>query len=221
MAVRNVSGRAAAWCAGILALVLLASCAGPSWTYVTNSADRTYLKVPTTWHQVDTGELASKLGIKTAAGSGMWFTAYDADSAPSATHVFGDATEAPIMFVFVRGLPESARGSYSLDTLRDLLNPVSPSAQQQAAMLGAGSAPITTISDTVLTPGHGLHGVHVVYGKQSAMGGSPQVYDQIGYLNDDSSKLYLFVVQCSVQCYQDRQKEIANVVSSFTVREKP
>lgn len=219
MAVRNVPGRAAAWCAGVLSLLLVASCAGPSWTYVTNSADKTYMKVPTTWHQVDNGALASKLGIKNASGSGMWFAAYDADPSPSVEHVFGDATEAPIMFVFVRKLPEAARGSYSLDTLRDLLNPVSPSAQQQAAMLGGGAG-ITTISDTVLTPGDGLHGVHVVYGKQSPIG-SPQVYDQIGYLNDDASKLFLFVVQCSVQCYQDRQKEITGVVSSFTVREKP
>jgi hypothetical protein len=44
--------------------------------------------------------------------------------------------------------------------------------------------------------------------------------DQTLYLNDDASKLYLFFVRCSTECYQQRQKEITNVVSSFTVLEK-
>ena len=217
MRVRGWRSRLTAACAVALAGVLAAGCAGPSWTYVTNSADRTYMKVPTTWHQVDGTALAGKLGIKP---SSAWFTAYDADATPSADHLFGPATASPIMFVYVRDVPESARGGFSLDTLRDMINPVSPSAQQQASMMSAPGEQVTTISAQVLTPGHGLHGVHVVYGKRSPLG-SPQVYDQTGYLNDDSSKIYLFVVQCSVDCYQQRQKEITNVVSSFTVRETP
>ena len=170
---------------------------------------------------MDTSALAAKLNIRTSQGSPIWFTAYDADAIPSVDHVFGAATAAPIMFVFVRDIPQTDRGQFSLDTLRDMLNPVSPMARQQAAMLGGGTSPITPISDTVLTPGHGLHGVHVVYGKESATGGTPQIYDQIGYLNDDASMVYLFVVQCSLDCYQQRQKEIAGVVSSFTVKESP
>jgi hypothetical protein len=221
MPIRNRRGRrVAAWCAGLLTTVLLSGCA-TSWTYVTNSADRTYLKVPTTWHEVDTSALGAKLNIRTSKGSPIWFTAYDADATPSVDHVFGAGTNAPVVFVFVRDIPESDRGQFSLDTLRDVLNPVSPIARQQAAMLGGGASPITPISDTVLTPGHGLHGVHIVYGKDSPAGGTPQIYDQIGYLNDDASMLYLFVAQCSLDCYQQRQREIANVVSSFTVKESP
>ena len=38
----------------VAALVaLVAGCGSPEYTYVTNSTDRTYLKVPTTWRQID------------------------------------------------------------------------------------------------------------------------------------------------------------------------
>ena len=50
-------------------------------------------------------------------------------------------------------------------------------------------------------------------------GGPSQVFDQIAYVNDDASKLYMFYVRCSSDCYEQRKQEIANVVSSFTVRE--
>lgn len=220
MGVRRWRARCAAGLGAGLTALQLAGCAGPSWTYVTNSADKTYLKVPTTWHQVDPAALRGKLGIDSTNQAGMWTTAYDASATPSVDHLFGNTTDAPIAFVFVRSLPESARGQYSLDRLRDLINPVSPSAQQQAATTPSGDGTVTTISDEVLSPGKGVHGVHVIYGKQSASG-TPQVYDQIGYVNDDASMLYLFVAQCSLQCFQQRQSEITNVVSSFTVREKP
>ena len=49
--------------------------------------------------------------------------------------------------------------------------------------------------------------------------GRSQVFDQIAYVNDDASKLYMFYVRCSTDCYEQRKQEIANVVSSFTVRE--
>ena len=74
------------------------------------------------------------------------------------------------------------------------------------------------MEDQVLTPGDGLRGVHVVY-RYKIGGGPPQVFDQIAYVNDDASKLYMFYVRCSTDCYQQRKQEIANVVSSFTVRE--
>jgi hypothetical protein len=212
MAVRGWRG----WCAAMLAGLSLAGCAGPSWTYVTNSQDRTYLKVPTTWHQVDQAQIKARFNVKDS--SGLWLAAYDADANPSIDHLFGDAS-APVIFAIVRDVPQSSRGQLSLDELRDFFTPVSPAGQQAASMSGAGGS-VTTISDEVLTPGHGVHGVHVVYGKTPPIG-SPQVYNQVGYLNEDASKLYLFVAQCSLDCYQQRKQEITTVVSSFTVREKP
>jgi hypothetical protein len=47
------------------------------------------------------------------------------------------------------------------------------------------------------------------------------VFDQTVYVNDDASKLYMFFVRCSTECYEQRRQEIESVVSSFTVREGP
>jgi len=213
---------ASAW-AILVAAVLLAGCGGPAYTYVTNSAERTYLKIPNSWRPIDDSALDAALGLDptlTDEQRGLWLQAYDADATPSAEHLFGLQTASPITLIAVKDVPASMRGQYSLDKLRDFFVPVSPAGQQQAAMTSSSRGDVTVVSDEVLTPGDGLHGVHVVYRLRYPVG-SVQVFDQTAYLNDDASKIYLFFVQCSSECYQQRQKEITAVVSSFTVREKP
>ena len=207
----------------VAALVaLVAGCGSPDYTYVTNSTDRTYLKVPTTWRQIDGKAMDDAIGFDstlTEEERGLWFEGYDADDAPSPLHLFGPSASAPAAFVSVQQIPESVRGQFSLDKLRDLFYPVSPSAREAAEMdPTSGLTDFALVSDEVLTPGKGLRGVHSVF--RYRMGdGPPQMIDQTAYLNDDASKLYMFFVRCSTECYQQRQQEIGNVVSSFTVRE--
>lgn len=207
----------------VVVLVLLAGCAGPQYTYVTNSTDRTYLKVPNSWRPIDPKAIDAALGLDTTvkdADRGLWLQGYDADAAPSPDHLFGATATAPATLIGVQDVPTSARGSYSLDKLRDLFYPVSPAGQQQAAADPTSVVQdLSVMSDEVLTPGQGVRGVHTVF-RYRVAGGPPQVMDQTLYLNDDASKLYLFFVRCSTECYQQRQKEITSVVSSFTVKEK-
>ena len=207
----------------VAALVaLLAGCGAPEYTYVTNSTDRTYLKVPTSWRPIDDKAMNDAIGFDptlTEEERGLWFEAYDADAEPSPMHLFGPSAAAPAAFVGVQQIPESARGQFSLDRLRDLFYPVSPSAQEAAEMdPTSGVTDLTLVADEVLTPGNGLRGVHSVF-RYRVGDGPMQMMDQTAYLNDDASKLYMFFVRCSTECYEQRQKEIGNVVSSFTVRE--
>ena len=69
----------------VAALVaLVAGCGSPDYTYVTNSTDRTYLKVPTTWRQIDGKAMDDAIGFDptlTEEERGLWFEAYDADTA--------------------------------------------------------------------------------------------------------------------------------------------
>lgn len=214
--------RRAAWL-GVLAVVaLLTACGAPEYTYVTNSQDRTYLRIPHSWQPIDERSLDEAIGLDpsdTEQQSGFWLEGYDADATPSADHLLGQHSAAPAVFIGVRDVPETARGQISLDLLRDLFRPVSASAREEEAMNPA--SPFTgfaLMDDEVLTPAAGLRGVHVVY-RYRISGGPSQVFDQIAYVNDDASKLYMFYVRCSADCYQQRKQEIANVVSSFTVRE--
>ena len=207
----------------LLALVaMLAGCGAPEYTYVTNSADRTYVKLPSSWRPIDKKALDDAIGLDPTLSDeerGLWLEGYDADSAPSPLHLFGPSASAPAAFVSVQQIPESARGQFSLDKLRDLFYPVSASAREAAEMdPTSGLTDFALMTDEVLTPGDGLRGVHSVF--RYRMGnGSLQMIDQTAYLNDDASKLYMFFVRCSTECYEQRQQEIGNVVSSFTVRE--
>lgn len=205
-------------------LVLLAGCGTPEYTYVTNSDDHTYLKIPYSWQQIDAQALDAAYGLDPtmdARRRGVWLAGYDADAAPSATHLLGPHAAAPAVFIGVQDVPPASRGQVSLDVMRDLFRPVSPAARQRAAaspesaLTGFG-----LIADEVLTPGNGLRGVHVVY-RYRVDGGPFQIFDQTVYANDDASKVYMFFVRCSTECYQERQQEIEAVVSSFTVRETP
>jgi hypothetical protein len=83
----------------------------------------------------------------------------------------------------------------------------------------AGVNDFVLVSEEVLTPSKRLRaGVHSVF--RYRVGERPtHMIDQTAYLNDDASKLYLFFVRCSTECFEQRRREIGNVVSSFTAPE--
>ena len=205
----------------LLALALLAGCGAPRYTYVKNSADHMYVKIPASWHSIDQKDLDNAIGLdpaEDASSRGLWLQGYDAADTPSALHLFGSSAPEPAVLVSVQQGPQASRGGLSLDGLRDFFFPVSPTARQNnqnPQLTGFG-----LLADDVLTPGDGVRGVHTVF-RYRLGGGPPQMMDQTGYLNDDASKVYLLLVRCSTTCYKDRHGEIENVVSSFTIREKP
>jgi hypothetical protein len=203
-------------------VALLAGCGAAEYTYVTNSDDRTYVKLPATWRPIDKKALDDAIGLDPTLSDeerGLWLEGYDADPVPSPLHLFGPSAPAPAAFVSVQQVPETMRGQFSLDRLRDLFYPVSETARQAAEVdPTTGLSDFVLISDEVLTPGEGLRGVHSVF-RYRMDDGPPQVIDQTNYLNDDASKLYMFFVRCSSECYEQRKGEIDRAVSSFTVRE--
>jgi len=218
----RVASRALLLAAAAALVWLVSGCGAPEYTYVTNSAEKTYVKLPTTWRQIDKKALDDAIGLDPALSDtdrGLWLEGYDASAEPSPSHLFGPSAPDPAAFVSVQQIPQSARGQFSLDKLRDLFYPVSPTARQMAEVdPTTGLSDFALLADEVLTPGAGLHGVHTVFRYRMA-DGPLQIIDQTAYLNDDASKLYMFFVRCSTECYEKRQQEIGNVVSSFTVRE--
>ena len=201
--------------------VLLAGCGAPAYTYVKNSADHMYVKIPASWHSIDQDDLDDAIGLdpaESAQSRGLWLQAYDAADTPSPLHLFGSSATEPAALVSVQQVPAANRGRLSLDGLRDMFFPVSPGAResnQNPQLTGFG-----LVTDDVLTPGDGVRGVHTVF-RYSLAGGPPQMMDQTAYINDDASKIYVLLVRCSTTCYKDRHGEIDDVVSSFTIREKP
>jgi hypothetical protein len=199
----------------------LAGCGAPTWNYVTNKEERTYAKVPVTWRDVSAG-ISPVQGIFGHDPSTFsWVRAFDADAAPSIEHATGiTAPASPTMVVVVLDVPEELRGVVALDTLRDLMFPVSERAQMQMALQPRpGLGGFKLLADKTLTPGDGLRGVRSIFG-YSLNGGPPQVFDQTAYTNDAASKIYLIIVRCSLECFSKNSAEINDVASSFTVREQ-
>ena len=216
--------------AAALAVVILggtflgaaSGCAAPDHTYVANTPNRTYFKVPASWHEIDqnalkqTGTQAS--ASPTPASDSEWLTAYDAAKAPSITHLVASDTPDPIVYVSVQPL-STAGGQISLDNLRDLVLPVTASAREAAANSPTSFSGFHLVSDAVLAPKSGLRGVHEVF-QYRVEGGPLQTFDETAYTNKDGSKVYLMLLRCSSACYEARHAELESVTTSFTIQER-
>ena len=201
------------------------ACGASEYHYVTNSADRTYFKVPSSWREIDQRELARRFGdgiaTSTTSTPGFWMVGYDAHQAPTLTHLLGPNNDEPALLATVQHVPPEERGALSLDSMRDFFLPVSESARSRAGIdPTSGLSGFALYADEVLTPGAGIRGVHTVF-RYRVDGGPYQIFDLTGYINDDASKVYQLIVRCSASCYDQRRAEIQTIVSSFTVRENP
>jgi hypothetical protein len=201
-------------------------CAAPEYTYVENSDQKTYFKVPHEWHQAATGDLDDILSgtnpdsANAAARQRMWWSvAYDADADPTAAHLLTSrVTEQPIVYARVARLTESQRNAISLDTLRDMFLPVTADAREAAAPTTQLTG-FELVTDQLLTPDDGLHGVRVVFDYELA-DGVLHTFDQTALVNNTGDTLYLLIIRCSTSCYRERSGELDTIATSFTVRSK-
>ena len=200
------------------------ACGAPEFTYVKNSGQKTYFKVPHQWHQIGTDTLDDVLSgtnpdsaAKDVRQQLWWSVAYDAADEPNAAHLLTDlVTDEPIVYARVSQLTENQRNVVSLDLLRNIFLPVTADARQAAA----ATLPLTgfeLVHDEVLTPSSGLHGVRVIYDYELA-DGVLHTFDQTALVNNDGSKVYLLIIRCSTTCYRERSSELDTIAKSFTVR---
>ncbi len=201
-------------------------CAPPAFTYVKNSGQKTYFKVPHEWHETQTSSLDDLLtgtnpdsATSQARRQQWWSVAYDADADPAADHLISQSpTEQPIVYARISPLTQAQANEVSLDTLRNSFLPVTDDARQAADQNGGiGLTGFELVDDQVLTPSSGLHGVRVIYDYQLGSG-VMHTFDQTALVNNDGSKLYLLIIRCSTSCYRARSSEMDAIAKSFTVR---
>lgn len=216
------AGVAAATVAAVIAGT--GACATPEFTYVKNSDQRTYFKIPHGWHEIGTDSLDDVLsGTKPDSATSelrqrlWWSVAYDASADPTPDHLLtSDITQAPIVYARVAQLTESQQNAVSLDMLRNMLLPVTTEAREAVASTTQLTG-FELLHDEVLTPANGLHGVRVIFNYELAYG-VLHTFDQTALVNNDGSKLYLLIIRCSGSCYRERSSELDTVATSFTVR---
>ena len=199
-------------------------CGVPEFTYVKNSEQKTYFKVPHDWHEVSTNSLDDVLsGTNPDSATAelrqqlWWSVAYDASADPTPDHLLTNGvTDKPIVYVRVAQLTEPQQNAVSLDRLRNVFLPVTDDAREAASTTSELTG-FELVHDEVLTPASGLHGVRVIFGYELASG-VLHTFDQTALVNNDGSKLFLLIIRCSRICYRERSGELDEIATSFTVR---
>jgi hypothetical protein len=197
--------------------VTLSGCAAPQYTYVANSGQSTYFKVPNGWHKISDSSLSSELRTATGSSGGGWTVAYEAGRKPTAGDFLSFGTAEPFVFAEVGQLSSTASNALSYDTLRDFFLPVTSTARQNAAAQGFPLTSFKQIRDQTLTLTQGVHGVRETF-EYTYTGGIADTFDEVALTNADQTVVYLLVLHCTTSCYSKDQSEINDVMSSFTIR---
>lgn len=202
----------------VLLGLAVAGCAAPQFTYVTNSSQHTYFKVPSGWRQISAGALAAAVnGGSSKPQAGVWTVGYDGSTQPEANHVLGAENQQPFAYSVVAAVNQTTTNELSYNDLRDFFLPVTSAARSSAARSGFPLTNFKLISDSMLELSQGVHGVREIY-DYSYPDGSVNTFDQVALTNADDTEVYLLLVHCLASCYSKHQSEIDTVMKSFTVR---
>jgi hypothetical protein len=202
----------------VLLALAVAGCAAPQFTYVTNSSQHTYFKVPSGWRQISAGALAAAVnGGNSKPQAGVWTVGYDGSTPAAADHVLGAENQQPFAYSVVAAVNQTTTNELSYNDLRDFFLPVTAAARASAAKSGFPLTNFKLIGDSMLELTQGVHGVREIY-DYSYPDGSVNTFDQVALTNADDTEVYLLLVHCLASCYSKHQSEIDTVMKSFTVR---
>jgi hypothetical protein len=196
-------------CGAVAVAALAAACSGTGYSYIKNSDDRTYFRVPDQWTLYDEDALTADLAPREreAARETSWQVGFDASPKPSLRHVLDVKSKHPTGFAVVQELDFDAADTLSLMGLRNAFFDVDVAVQNQAGEI---------ITYETLELDGGFHGFHLV-ADLVADGGRTATLDQTTVIDQATSKMYALIIMCAAQCYADNSDKIDRVVGSWTV----
>jgi len=195
--------------------VTVTGCGAPQYTYVANSNQSTYFKVPHGWHKID-GAALQKVEAELQYPAGGWQVAYEAGTDPSANDFLGFGSNQPFVFAEIGKLTPAGSQDLSYNILRDIFLPVT-STTRQSEPANYPLSSFKQIRDENLTPGLGVHGVRETF-SYTLNGGPTDTFDEIALTNAEQTVVYFIVLHCTSSCYSSDQTAINDVMSSFTIR---
>ena len=203
--------------AAVLALLLLSACA-PSKQYEGSKSEGVFYSVPNDWQRVDSKTLA-KEESKNASQDAL-------DRLSMVTYQMGftkaknisprdvfmlKPTDQPVLYVRFRDLFPEERNAISLNTLRNIILPVTD--LQDGTINNDRNFQLYDDQEVIEKGGRG---VNLLYSFDYE--GVNETVNQVALYSNDQSKIYLFIIRCSTVCYKKNVDEIDNIVKSFTVR---
>jgi hypothetical protein len=194
----------------------LSACGAPQYTYVADSAARTYYKVPYSWHQISQQALNAALVAAGGSGAGVWSTAFDAGAPPSASHFLAPNVAQPFVFSEVGTLSPTVSAELSYNVLRDFMLPVTSNSRATAAQSGFPLTNFKQLRDQTISAKQGVHGVRETF-QYTFPNGISDTFDEEVLTNADQTVVYFLMEHCTNDCYSQNQNNINTVMSSFTV----
>ena len=210
----------------LLAVVALASISAFSgcasgYQYIKNDDLGVYAKVPGGWTVFDEADLypgASERDLQRLSQV-RWtrtFVAGHDGQGVEASMTKGGSV--PAGQVSILAVPPQAREVLDLRTMRGGGDPNSdPLTLEQQGGSPTGEQYSVISDDPVSMPG-GYSGLHTVYAVSGQA--EPYIVDQTVVRSADSSRIVLFTVSCTEQCYSETYKnQIKTLVDSWTIQE--
>lgn len=200
-----------------LALLLLSACA-PSKQYEGSKSDGVFYAVPNGWHRVDSKILA-KEESKNASQDALdrlsmvtYQMGFTKAKSISPRDVFMlKPTDQPVLYVRFRDLFPEERNAISLNTLRNIILPVTD--LLDGTINNDRNFQLYDDQEVIEKGGRG---VNLLYSFDYE--GINETVNQVALYSNDQSKIYLFIIRCSTVCYKKNVDEIDKIVKSFTVR---
>lgn len=215
---RWIAGLAGGCALLLVAVTGLSACGAPQYTYSADYSANTYFKVPYGWHQLTAAQIAT--GMHGAPPAGVWTSAFDAGKTVSPDNLGSFLATSPFVLAEVIKLNATGAANLSYNLLEDAYLPVTASARQSIPS-GSSLSNFNLLSQQMLTPGQGVHGVRVTFQYTDQLLPGIRVtdtFDEVSLTNAIDTEVYLLFLHCQATCYTQNQKAINDVMTSFTVR---
>lgn len=201
----------------VIGLLLLTACT-PSKQYAGSKSEGAFFSVPNGWIKVSNKDLnkeeSKSLNQDDLDRLSMVSYQEGFTSAPkiSPREVFMlTATDHPVVFARIRDLFPEERNAISLNALRNIILPVT--SYLDGSRSNDRNFQLLDDQEVVEKGGKGVN-LRFSFDYE----GVNETINQSALYSNDQNKIYLLIIRCSTKCYQKNEKQINEIVKSFTVR---
>jgi hypothetical protein len=203
----------------LLASALVSGCSPAQYTYVSDSGNSTYFKVPHYWGQVSSTDLCHQLESysQTSTCPAYWTTAYEGQRPAAASGFLDFDLNKPFIYAQVTPYQSTSATALTDQTLEDAFLPVSESSRETESAEGFPLTDFKSLLDEPVSLNGGYHGVREVFDYTQA-GAPANTFDEVVLTNGNNSDIYMILLHCTASCYAQDKTTINDIMSSFTVR---
>jgi hypothetical protein len=224
-------GRVLTVVTGLVAALVMAACTPSGHRYVKNSSEGVYFKIPNDWELYDEDAILEfqeadlSPGELDQARESQWQVFFDAAPRPSLKHLGELVTDHPNGQAQVVQLTAGERDVVSRELMRNLIFPVDQILEFDPSLV--------ELVDGEEINKDGVHGVRFVFNIDSRVPALVvtntleesddrefATFSQTTLLDERTETMYVLLVSCSVDCYEDNKGTIDDVVESWTVKDR-